>query len=331
VNVLVEGPHWMGEWSEIVCAALQNLGHTTRLHYHNVKPLAYRLHRCLGPLQRLVGNTPADLPAWSNRQLLQMAAAGPLDVLISIQGKIDAATLRQLRIMHPRLRVVFWFGDVLFDRALPRITAVYDDVDQVLISYRGDCERLQRDLGPKVTYFPFGVSSAFHRLGPLSPVEKKRYSVDVAFVGTRYPERDQILTAIAASPDLDLAIWGRSWRKSRQLHSRGRLSMPDSLKVHHLAKISLNIHHHLTNNGFNMKFYEIPSVGGFQICEWQPELAAMGLEDKVATFRQPGELPDLLRYYLTHDEERRRLAERCAAHVWEHCTYEQRFANLVGL
>lgn len=328
MNVLVEGPRWMGQWSEIVCDALNELGHSTLLHYHNVKPIGYRLGRAVAPLKTLAGFKAENLASWSNRALLCKAADAKFDLLVSIQGKIDAETITTLRTQNPRLKIIYWFGDVLFPGVDARIAEVYEHVDRILISYRGDSDRLRQQLGPKIIYFPFGYSPRFHRLGQLSARDVRRFSSEVSFVGTWYPEREDMLAPLAESSEIQLSVWGRSWRHARSIRSHGRLSMTDTLKVHHLSKISLNIHHHLTRNGFNMKFYEIPAVGGFQICEWQEELESSGLSEKIICYKNVDELLHLISFYLKNDQLRCKVANEFSNYVIENLSYKTNFSNI---
>jgi hypothetical protein len=307
----------MGQWSEIVCDALNELGHSTLLHYHNVKPLGYRFGCVVAPIKTLAGLKTENLACCSNRALLRKAANAKIDLLVSIQGKIDAETVAALRAQNPRLKIIYWFGDVLFP-----------GVDRVLISYRGDCERLRNRLGEKITYFPFGYSPRYHSLGHLSKRDVRRYSSEVSFVGTWYPEREQILAPLVESQTMRLSVWGRSWRHAKSIRSRGRLAMSDTLKVHRLSKISLNIHHHLTHGGFNMKFYEIPAVGGFQICEWQEEIEISGFSDKVVCYKDSNELGQLINYYLKNEEKRQKISDICNRYVVENLSYLNNFQSI---
>lgn len=311
----------MGQWSEIVCDSFNSLGYRTLLHYHNDKPLAFRLQRLLHG---------EELAAFSNERLLAAARGRRIDLLFSIQGKIDAATVRALRDANPGLKVVYWFGDILFDRARRRVEEVYELVDRVLLSYHGDWLTMRAALGDKLAYFPFGVSERFHRLSPSSPGEQRRFSSNVAFVGTYYPERDRLLGALAQGAVGELRVWGRGWRHSRKVRSRGRLSMTDTLKVHRNALISLNIHHHQTNDGFNMKFFEIPAAGGFQLCDWQPEIERLQLGDLVATFREGDDLVDKVKYFLAREALRREMSLRFQAAVFEKFRYDVRLSRLLA-
>jgi spore maturation protein CgeB len=321
VNILVEGPRWMGQWSEIVVDAFACLGHATLLHYHNDKPPAFRFERFFHG---------RELSVFSNRRLLAAARGRRIDLLFSIQGKIDAATVRTLRETHPGLKVVYWFGDILLDRARRRVEEVYEHADRLLLSYHGDWLAMRAALGDKADYFPFGVSERFHRLPPPGPGEQRRFSADIAFVGTHYPERDELLGVLARSGADTLRVWGRGWRRSRTIRSRGRLSMTDTLKVHRNAGISLNIHHCETRDGFNMKFFEIPAAGGFQLCDRQPEIERLKLGDLVAVYRDGDDLADKVRYYLDRESLRREMSRRFQAVVFETFRYDIRLGRLLA-
>lgn len=321
MNILVEGPRWMGQWTEIVADSFKGLGHPTLVHYHNEKTLAFRLDRLL---------RGRDIAAFSNERLRVAARGRRIDLLFSIQGKIDAATVRALRDANPGLKVVYWFGDILLDRARRRVEEAYELADRVLLSYHGDWLTMRAALGEKLAYFPFGVSERFHRLPPSSPGEQRRFSSDVAFVGTHYPERDRLLDPLAHGAAGELRVWGRGWRRSRKIRSQGRLSMTDTLKVHRNARISLNIHHHQTNDGFNMKFFEIPAAGGFELCDWQPEIERLQLGDLVATFREGDDLVDKVKYFLAREALRREMSGRFQAAVFEKYRYDARLGRLLA-
>jgi len=68
---------------------------------------------------------------------------------------------------------------------------------------------------------------------------------------------------------------------------------------------------------------EIPACGAFMMAEYSDEHAALFVEDKEAVyFRSREELVEKIRYYLDHDEERRRIAaagrQRCLEGDYSH-------------
>ena len=322
MNILLEGPYWMGQWTEIVDEALRSLGHKTCLHYHNVKPLEFRL-------RKFIPGNSETLVEYSNSELLKKGSQGGMDLLFSIQGKLDAATVHRLREINPKLRIIYWFGDILLERARQRVEEVYPLVDCLLLSYYDNYLEMRRTLGPKVGYFPFGVSQHYHCTVKSSRRDFNRYSTDVAFVGTHYNERDLLLGSLLIDSSAGVKVWGRGWRRSKLIRSKGRLSMTETLKVYQNAKISLNIHHQETQNGFNMKFFEIPAAGGFQICDWQPELERLNLDGLVATYRDRDDLIDKIDYYLSREELRKEMSHKFKAYLFENFRYDLRLNHLI--
>jgi hypothetical protein len=319
-------------WSENVLAAFQALGHETTLHYHNVKH---------GPA-RILAKINKFLPftrTWFNWERLQQhelneqVFSGDYQLLFSIQGKLDSAQIRQIRQRKPLLKIVYWFGDVFTPSAADKFmllqqASLSGDLDLILVSYRGT-EKWLTDRGFKnVVYFPFGITQAFHAATTLTAEDRERFGCDVALVGTYYPERGELISFLNKNLPHDIKVWGRSWQLTG-INGNGALSMEESLKVHAAAKISLNIHHHLTDHGFNMKYYEIPAVGGFQLCDWQEEVANSCYAGLVPTFRNKEELLEQVRYYLEHEEERRVIAARMQDITWQECDYRVKIDKLL--
>ena len=161
------------------------------------------------------------------------------------------------------------------------------------------------------------------------PMES-HFSAAVAFVGTCYPERCELIRYLNAHLPQPVRVWGRGWRRCRGVHGRGTLSLADCMKVYAGAAVTLNLHHSDTNNGFNMKFYEIPAAGGYQVCDWQPAREDSTLGRLVPACRSPAEFLDQVRHALENPRERAALAARASAEVLAHETYELRFRDLLG-
>ena len=117
LHIFIEGPRWAGMWTEVIADALARSGHKVEYCYHNYKRATDRI-ALLGS-QILPGGNRRN--AWAKRyrkQLLGKLDKFRPDVLLSIQGKIDADSVKQLRENSPRLKVIFWWGDILTDQAL---------------------------------------------------------------------------------------------------------------------------------------------------------------------------------------------------------------------
>ncbi len=171
MRILIEGPRWAGMWTEAVADAFAELGHENVVHYHNargrVASLSNRLRRLSERRAWLptLGTTHVER---SNRALEAQLDRGGWDLLFSIQGKLDPALIARARRANPGLRVIVWWGDILTDRGAERIGELAPAVDRVLVSYRGDAERLAAH--EAVELFLFGVSPRYHEASPPGPV-----------------------------------------------------------------------------------------------------------------------------------------------------------------
>ena len=327
MNIFIEGPCWAGQWTEIVADALQQAGHTVAVSYHNRKTLHDRL--ALAGKTLLTGESRKT--TWAERhriQLLEAMSHDQWDILLSIQGTVDQQTLQQCRQHSPGLKVFFWWGDILTDQARTRISQAAEFSEQLLISGKGNFDTLSPVYQRQLRYFPFGVSRRFHTVSNISAPDRKRFSAELAFVGTCYPERCELIRYLNTQLDVPVSVWGRGWRHCKGIRSHGALSLADSLKVHACSKVSLNLHHANTNNGFNMKFYEIPAAGGFQICDWQPLLDETMLGRQTIACRSFAEFAEKTSYYLAHEQERQQVVAATSKTVFTTEDYTSRLAGL---
>jgi len=328
MNIFIEGPRWAGMWTEIIATSLQQLGHQVEFLHHNVRSHGDRLYLA----RRSWLHAEKRGTAWARRfrqRLLERMHGRQWQVLLSIQGKIDAATVRQLRQHSPGLQVIYWWGDILNDNALSRIRDVAGFADRILVSYAGSHAKLEKLYGEQLVYFPFGVAPAFHNIGTPAPRERHRFGAEVSFVGTCYPERCELLrylNSVLASP---VAVWGRGWRHCHGVRGRGAMALHESQLVHACSKISLNLHHAGSDDGGNMKFWEIPAAGGFQICDWQPALAASAHGKHTIFCRSLPEFAKSIHHYLSHPDERMQLTRSAHQAVLESADYAPRLAALL--
>lgn len=328
MHIFIEGPGWAGMWTEIIAMSLQQLGHQVEYLHHNARSHSDRLY--LAQRSWLHGEERGT--AWARRfrqHLLERMHGREWQVLLSIQGKVDAITLQQLRQQSPGLQVIYWWGDILSDAALARIRDVAGFADRILVSYAGSHAKLEKLYGQQLVYFPFGVAPAFHRVGTPTPRQHRRFSAEVSFVGTCYPERCELLrylNSVLASP---VAVWGRGWRHCPGVRGRGALTLSESQLVHACSKISLNLHHAGSDDGGNMKFWEIPAAGGFQICDLQPALAATAHGRHTIFCNTLPEFSARIQYYLSHADERLQLARAAHQAALETADYAPRLAALL--
>ena len=328
MNVFIEGPRWTGMWTEVIADALGGLGHEVEYGYHNRKTPLDRLTLALQSL-RPGSNRSHN---WEHRQRQHLKATirnRKVDILLSIQGNIDRQTAAELRQHSPGLRIIYWWGDILTDKARARLQEAAGFADSILVSYLGSYQELYPAYGDRLQYFPFGVSETFHNPGMVSASEHRRFGKDIAFVGTYYPERCALIHHLNRHLDVLVAVWGRGWRSCHGVKHHGALSLADSLKVFHCSKITLNLHHANTANGFNMKYFEIPAAGGFQLSDWQPLMEAPGAIQAAVACHSPDEFVSRIGYYLEHEQQRLEFSLASKAAVLATSGYKPRMAALL--
>ena len=329
MRIFVEGPWWAGRWTDITVGTLQQLGHEAACYYHNRKTPADRLRLATGRLAHPFGMQATAWPTLARRHLNDRLADFRPDLLISIQGKLDPPTAKSLKQRFPDLGIVFWWGDILTPQGQQRIDQAATFADRILVSYRGLYDKLVPQFGEQLLYFPFAATPQFHTPGTMTARDRRRLTADVAFVGTCYPERCELLRYLNARLETPVRVWGRGWRRCRGIHSHGPLPLADCMKVYANAAVTLNLHHRDTDNGCNMKFYEIPAAGGYQLCDWQPLLQDSAQGRLATACRTPEEFLQRIRHALEHPDERVALAARASAQALTHETYETRFTYLL--
>jgi hypothetical protein len=328
MNIYVEGPRWSGMWTEIIADALHELGHQVDYGYHNHKTARDRLTLAV---QSLAPGSDRK-HQWAQRQrqrLLARLLNCKVDILLSIQGNIDRHTASLLRKHAPGLRIIYWWGDILTAKAHTRLREAAGFADRLLVSYLGAYQALQPSYGKRLQYFPFGTSKKFHTPGSLSARNRERFGKTVAFVGTYYPERCALIRHLNQLLETPVAVWGRGWRKCHGVKHHGALSLADSLKVYHCSRIVLNLHHVNTPNGFNMKYFEIPAAGGFQLCDWQPLMDAPGTPQAAIACRSAEEFSSQIDFYLEHEQQRHEFSLASRASIIAASAYKPRLATLL--
>lgn len=73
----------------------------------------------------------------------------------------------------------------------------------------------------------------------------------------------------------------------------------------------------------NQRVFDGPAAGGFVLTDWRPQMESLFESGEMACYHTQDEIPDLVRFYLSHPAERRRVMEagrarvlRC--HSWAH-------------
>ena len=89
------------------------------------------------------------------------------------------------------------------------------------------------------------------------------------------------------------------------------------------SEINFNSTSKQMKGAVNQRVFDVPAAGAFVLTDWRPQMEQLFTPDEMACYREPDEIPDLVRYYLSHPDERKRLAAAgrrrvLACHTWAH-------------
>lgn len=178
-----------------------------------------------------------------------------------------------------------------------------------------------------IHYLPHAFNPNVH-----TPEGDRAVDCDVFFCGTLYPERAVLLDGVDWT---DINVCDKT---VKYIDGEAPADFGAQVVENHVvatyyrsAKISLNHHRriqHPTTGGeigvdaavsLNPRAFEVPACGGFLVSDQREELAAL-FGDCVPTYTDSASLEHIIRYYLTHEDERAELARmqhaRVLAHSW---------------
>ena len=320
------GPLWEGTTCLQRMMALKDLGHEIfpvdtepKQVKHKQKRFFYRVrHKLFGPW---------DL-AEANKQMIGITAKAqksPFDIIWVDKGiTIKAETLKKIKEKSSRTILVHYnpddpFGAIrsgwrTFLKSAPLYDVHFVFREQNLLEY-------QRIGCKKVFRFYSGYDPYTHR--PINITKEDRLTLGgpVGFIGTYEKERAQSMYFLAQN-EIPIRIWGNDWTRRCPLrHSNLKIEgkellADDYAKAICSFDINLAFLRKINRDLQTSRSIEIPACGGFMLAERTNEHLELFEEGKEAEFfSSDQELLEKVRFYLSHPEERKRIAaagrERC--------------------
>lgn len=174
-----------------------------------------------------------------------------------------------------------------------------------------------------------------HKTYTLTENEKKTLGSNVSFVGRftpleQYRNRIDYLDHLT---DFDLKIWTDdkevilSHPRLKKFY-KGEAFGEKMFKIFSTSKINLNIHANFMLYGGNLRTFEIPASGGFELVDRVDK--NWFLEGKeIARFNSARDLVEKTKYYLNRPSERLRVARAGYIRVHKDHTYKKHFTKLL--
>ncbi len=286
-------------------------------------------------LRRVPPGWQPDL-ARRNQLLLRQAARFQPDIvwLSGDNREITPATLARLK-QEQGCKLIYVNGvsPIVFSCANERAAARLYDLVLVNDFYHG---MQWKELGAgRVECLPYvGVDPEIHVPQPFTAAPDA-YLCDVGFVGTLVPDNlySERVAALESLRDFDLGIWSmHEVPPPLQAFHRGSALGEAMMQVISSVKISVNIHGDFMRYGGNMRLFECAALGSFQIVDDRPGVHEWFQDgEHLVTFKDHKDLREKVRYFLAHEDERRRIAAAARAHVLANHRYDQRLARVEGL
>lgn len=221
----------------------------------------------------------------------------------------------------------------LYDRALERFSEdmqsaftetiensafIWDDQDRLHIS--PDMVQAVRKVCPEIFEHPYKISD--------------EYFLKTFLLGRKLSnvERTLLMELLAQQYDIHLYT-GNTEHVPEGVRRYPQIDAGDgALKVFYSSKINLNITLRSIASGIPARVFDIMSVGGFVLTNWQEEIPELFVEDQeIVTYKTPEELIDKADYYLKHENERLRIGVNGYRKVKEQHTYEHRLEKIISI
>lgn len=332
MKILFSGHHNPHFWTitEYIEAAIRRLGHELIVYEDRRHVVPGRIRQRISALERI--------DAWMiNARLITLARRQHPDIAVITGGhRIHGTTIRRLREM--RIRTALWTVDPPVNFS-PVIEAA-PFYDRIFCQGTEAVELLARAGINDARWLPMGCNPELHHSVEVSQTDRSEYGCDVAFVGSYYPEREQLLKTLTA---FNLGVWGPGWEKlpagsSLRRCLRGAHTPPDVwLRIYSASKIILATHYHDPLDRFPVhqaspRVFEALSCGAFVLCDRQRDVFSLFTDgEHLVGFDDADDLRAKTEYYLNHSEARQRIARQGRLFVTANHTYVHRVKELLSV
>lgn len=282
-----------------------------------------------------------------NQSLLRKTREFKPDILFVLMGDtIFPETLKKIKAQG--IITVNWFLDSV-------LASIRKDVAQEVSPFYDyffivDTEDVLNYIKIGARYIktmPLACNPEVHKRVALSEAEKKSYGNDVCFLGTLEPRREKVLAQLA---DFDLGIWGR-WQEERpelkRCYRKQQLYGEEAVKIYNASKIVLDIPMPSAEKGASLfgtkasftarpdefcltpRIFEVPACGAFLLTAENPYLDKLyEIGKEIICYRDEKELLELVKYYLSHPDQRKLIAQKGQRRALDDHTYERRLKEM---
>jgi spore maturation protein CgeB len=182
----------------------------------------------------------------------------------------------------------------------------------------GMAEKLRYVGHSNIDFWPMALfDTAFDPAKTEATILSAPRDIDVVFVGALHVNKMPLLAAVKRAFGRRCALYGLSSVK-RNLYFNVKHGMPGWVRplafsqyvpLYQRAKIGFNVHNRGDYTVGSYRLFDLPGNGVMQISDggaYLEDFFAVG--EEIVGYRDADDLIDKIRYYLEHDDERRRIA-----------------------
>lgn len=177
-----------------------------------------------------------------------------------------------------------------------------------------------KNLNPNTFWLPQGVQNeVYNKPRKITDGDRERYSCDVSFAGRcrGYHKRRQHYFNAIMEMDVKFNRWGCA--------GNPKVYNEEHNKMVSLSKINLCCSGWALNEKYtSVRNYKIMGAGGFALELYRVGIYDIFPSDTLDCYKDPDDLVVRIRYWLSHEKERKQVAERAYKWVHAHATYTHR-------
>jgi len=272
-----------------------------------------------------------------NKNLIEKTKSVNPDFVFILKGEpIFKETLKILR-SETKAKLINWFGDDPWE--FPKFSGPVSKFYDFFFTYDPYSVQLYRQNGMQNAFhLPYGYDAEIGLAAEPTDREFEKYNCDVAFIGTRYDERESFLNDLKKK--FNLKIWGRGWEKSscKDVYQGKALYGLQMLKAMKCAKVLLNIHKgyghgvKASGKGLNLRVMEAAATGAFQLSNFQEDIPNRFLPGKeIELFNSNQEAIEKIEYYLSEKNKRESIGKAALRRLKKDHTLIQRMKEMIEI
>jgi spore maturation protein CgeB len=288
-------------------------------------------HRALHRLPAMMRNHLHDRGnEYVNKLILKTAHEIKPDLIFTSKAKyISLPVLDELRTIAP---TVNWYVDQMSNwRTIQDVIGHYD----ILFNYDRYVINLLKEQGHKNAYhLPWCGYLEKDAVWP----DKKVYKHNLVFIGSFHPSIFPRVKELEGLKKLGIKVWGNGWENSalRDCHQGVLPPIADKIQdVYRESKIAIYLDslYEVPGTGITLRPFEITAAGAMMLSQSVrsefPEL--FKYDEETVVVNGLDEMKNKAEYYLTHEDERRRIAKNGFERTRSDHTYYDRVRHILDI